>query len=303
MQWSDLDARARGLATRLLGRARLESLARAADLPAAAAELARLGLVPLAAGGASPSLLEEGLRRTAAARLLVLARWSGDRESALALLYEEEDRRSLRALLRGAAAGTPPEMRLAGLIPTPALPEKALRELARQPTPAAVAVLLVAWGNPYGPPLLAEAERPHPELFALESALGQVFTERLLRAARRGGWELKTWVRETIELESSLAVLLLAEDRAEAARHLGHTFRGTPFAAAFEGDSSELETEILGIRLRALAAAARRRPLGPAPFLLYLLRLRAELLDLRKVLWGIALGVPRERLARELVTP
>jgi hypothetical protein len=35
----------------------------------------------------------------------------------------------------------------------------------------------------------------------------------------------------------------------------------------------------------------------------WLLRLRAELLDLRKVLWGIAFGVPRERLARELVTP
>lgn len=303
MQWSDLDARARGLATRLLGRARLESLARAADLDTAAAELARLGLIPLPAGGASPANLEEGLRRTAAARLLVLARWCGDRESALAVLYEEEDRRSLRSLLRAAAAGAPPELRLAGLIPTPGLPEKALRELARQATPAAMAVLLVAWGNPYGPPLLEEAERPHPELFALESALEQVFTERLSRAARRGGRELKAWARETIALESALADLLLAEDRAEAVRRLSHDFRRTPFAEVFEGEPAELETEILKIRLRALAAAARRRPLGPAPYLLYLLRLRAELLDLRKVLWGIALGVPRERLARELVTP
>ena len=167
----------------------------------------------------------------------------------------------------------------------------------------------------------------------MESALGQTFAARLVRAARRGGNELAASASETIDLENASAALLLAgagrdmsaedaflaggnrlsradflaaaaaPDRATAAGRLGQVFRGMPLAAAFEGEPAALEAEILGIRLRGLAAAARRRPLGPAPFLLYLLRLRAELLDLRKVLWGIALGVPRERLARELVTP
>jgi vacuolar-type H+-ATPase subunit C/Vma6 len=333
VEWSDLDARARGLATRLLGRKRLEALARAADLDAAAAELARRGLIPLPIGGASPATLEEELRRTAAARLRTLSRWCGERSGALAALHEEESRRSLRALLRGAAAGAPPERRLAGLIPTPELPERALRELARQPTPAAVALLLAAWGSAYGPPLLAEAGRAQPDLLAVETALARAFAARLLRAARQGGKELAARVRETIDLENAAAALLLAgaggdaraeasflpggdrlsregflaaaaaPDRSEAALRLARAFRGTPFAAVLTEGPAALEAEILRIRLRTLAAAARRQPLGPSPFLLYLLRLRAELADLRKILWGIALGVPRERLARELVTP
>jgi hypothetical protein len=32
------------------------------------------------------------------------------------------------------------------------------------------------------------------------------------------------------------------------------------------------------------------------------LRLRAELLDLRRIIWGIALAAPRDDIARELVS-
>jgi vacuolar-type H+-ATPase subunit C/Vma6 len=43
-------------------------------------------------------------------------------------------------------------------------------------------------------------------------------------------------------------------------------------------------------------------PLGPAPLLAYALRLRAEMIDLRRIIWGVALAVPRAALTRDLVT-
>ena len=97
------------------------------------------------------------VRRKAAARMRLLARWAGGRDAVLAVVFEEEDRRSLRALLRGAVQGARAEERLEDLIPTPLLPERALAELARQARPAAIAALLTAWQNPYGPALLQQA--------------------------------------------------------------------------------------------------------------------------------------------------
>lgn len=335
VRWEDLDARARGLGTHLLGRQKLEELAQAADLAELAVDLERAGYTPGPAARGSPAALEAAVRRGAAARLRVLIRWAGERVRLLAALFEDEDRRSLRALLRGAVAGAPPESRLAGLLPTPELPERALRELARQPTPAAVADLLTAWGNPYGPPLREEASRPHPDLFHLESLLGREYAGRAVAASREGGRELSLFVREGIDLENAASALLLAGagadvdpascflpggrllsvepflaaatagDRREAARRLAHAFRRTPYAEVFRRrhpETGSLEAGLLAARLRKQAEAARRRPLGPAPLLAYLLRLRAEVMDLRRLLWGVALGAPRERLIEELVT-
>jgi vacuolar-type H+-ATPase subunit C/Vma6 len=332
--WDDLNARARGLSVHLLTRGQIATLAESADLADLAAALERLGFAcpppPTAAA------LDLGLRRKAAAFLRILSRWCGRRKPALAAVFEDEDRRSLRALLRGAVAGAPAEQRLAGLVPTPELPERALRELARQPSAAAVADLLAVWGNPYGAAIREEASRPYPDLFRLETALNRCFAERAAAAARRGGRELAAYVRLAIDLENAVSALFLADagpdvppeagfleggerlsrqefaaaagtaSRAAAGRRLARSFAGTPFAAVFarprEG-VERLEAEILAARLRQQAAAARRRPLGPAPLLSFLLRLRAELIDLRRVVWGTVLGLPRRRLVEGLVTP
>ena len=145
-RWEDLATRARGLATHLLGRADLDGLARAESLDALADVLRARGFLP-AGGPATPGALELAVRRMAGARLAVLAAWGHARNTLLAVVFEDEDRRSLRALLRGAVRAAPPEERLAGLIPTPGLPERALAELAGQPTPGAIAALLTAWGS------------------------------------------------------------------------------------------------------------------------------------------------------------
>ena len=185
-RWEDLNARARGLGTHLLSGPQLNALAMAADIAALGEALRRLGY-PLEEGAASPGALELALRRMAAGRLHILARWCGPRVGVLAVWFEDEDRRSLRAMLRGAVQHAPADTRLAGLVPTPALPERALRELANQPTPAAVAALLTAWRNPYGSALLAAASVAQPDLFTLEILVNRTFAQRATRAARGGG--------------------------------------------------------------------------------------------------------------------
>jgi vacuolar-type H+-ATPase subunit C/Vma6 len=328
-----VNARARGLGTHLHGRAELEALTRAPDLPALAAELARRGYL-VSEAGAEPASLDLAVRRWAAEELRTLARWTSRRPELGVVLFEDEDRRSLRALTRGASQGTGTELRLAGLIPTPSLPERALGELARQPSTAALAALLVAWRHPYGPALRADPAAAGPDLLRLEMELSRTFAARALAAAVKGGRRLLAYVREVIDLENAYAALVLGGHRADvvpkdlflaggarlsitgfelavdapspalAGQRIAQAFTGLRVARPFEQygeDPGRLEREVLRARIAALHAEERFDPLGPAPVLAYALRLRAQVVDLRRVIWGIALGAPHGGLAAGLV--
>ncbi len=333
--WGDLDARARGLATHLLPRLQLESLTAAPDL-SALAEALRRAAVPIEEDVASAAGLELAVRRAAGAELRVLERWVGARAAVLAVVFEDEDRRSLRALVRGAAQHAAPEARVSGVIPTPALPERALEELSRQPSVAALAALLAAWNSPYAPALRSAAAAAQPDLLRVELAVNQAFAARALAAARRGrSPELVAYVREMIDLENAAAALVLAGqgkdivpkqmflsggarldigaferavasgDPVAAAQLIGAALAPAAVARAFRGDVAELagmEATVLRLRIVALHAARRRAPLGPAPVLEYALRLRAQVLDLRRIIWGVALAAPRPDLLAALVT-
>jgi hypothetical protein len=91
-----------------------------------------------------------------------------------------------------------------------------------------------------------------------------------------------------------------AREPAEAGQRLAASF-GPPFAAAFERSAREpgaLEELLLRQRSAALHERTRRDPAGPATILKYLLDLRAEVLVLRRIIWGVALNAPRGDLAR-----
>ena len=333
IRWEDLNARARGLATHLLARRDLDALARAPDVATLGAELRGHGF-PVAEGERLPEALELAVRRMAAARLRVLARWAGPRARALTVLFEDEDRRSLRAVRRGAVQRAPADAIMAGLIPTPALPERALRRLADQRSTAAIAALLTAWRNPYGSAILPLATSAQPDLFALELALNRAFAARAAVAARGGGL-LAAYVRETIDLENAYTALVLTADGKDvvsgdaflpggdrvslgvfieaaaagsavvATRALSTAFGVTPLARVFErfaADPGELEDAVLRIRVGELMHAMRLAPLGPAPLLAYALRGRAEVLDLRRIIWGVTLAAPPAALTLSLVT-
>jgi hypothetical protein len=289
-------ARARGLQTRLLTRAELVALADAPDLPEA---LTARGLVPATAR--EPAAVERALRRNRSEHLTILARWCPP--AALPLVFLDEDRRSLVALLRRVHAG---RRDLDGLTPTPSLPERALATLAEQ-EPDGIAALLVGWRHPFGAPL-----RRAESLAAREQAVHRTF----FRRAGRGDRGLRRVVRLMVDAENALA-LSVGRAQPAAARDPeawipgGRHIDKAAYADILEGvrplevpGLPEItERGVLVALLTRLRREARIEPLSSAPVLYFAARLRAEALDLRTLVWGRALSEPPAALAARLVTP
>ena len=328
--WEDLVARVRGASSRLLGRDRLVELARARDVVHLVTMLEEWCRVSLGvAPGASAADVELAARRLAAAHLATLARWGLRRSRFLTPFFLDEDRRSVRSLLRGAAAGSPEAARLAGLVPTSLLPERALRELARQRTPADVAALLSAWGHPFGSPLLNDARSATPDLLRVDVALNEAWSSASAAAVRRAprGFgtrrALAAFVSETADVENALTALQLAGQKTsipldslfmpngkeltrEQFRHaagspsaataqaiLGRVFDDPLLARAFDGATRDTEDRLLAARLRIAGQKAFQFPLGAAPVVHFMLRVRAEIHDLCLIIWRLATGAPR----------
>ncbi len=328
--WVDVVARARGLSGHLAGPADLQAMSRASNLRQLDTILAARHGRPLPDTEPSPADIEAAERRQLGAQLRLLARWAADRAPLLAPLYDDEDCRSLRAILRGAVGRVPAPERLAGLIPTPALSLRALVSLASCESPASIAALLSTWGNPYGPALLAETTRQQPDLFAMEHVLVETWAARARRAARKGGKALRLFVSRRVDVANCWAALLVAEhgfdgavpdlfieggrllskadfaiaatapSRGVAAQALDRLVRHTPLEAVTTTDT-RAEERILRAMTREQHDLARAEPLGAAPVVEYWLRLRGELLAVRRIAWSIAAGVPASARLPELV--
>ena len=335
--WTEVAVRARGLGTHLVPRERLAALATVRPMSTlvsaigeASPELARF-LPPDASDAAA---VERALRRAAAARLRVLRRWAtGRRARALAVLFDDEDRRSLRAIVRGALGDVPAESRLVGLVPTPSLPERALATLARQPTLGQVASLLRAWGSSYGNALESQASRPHPDPYLVQVALDQEFARRARRASR-GQRVLRRYVRLRIDGENSVTAVTIAGaslgqdandsfvaggrwlDRSlfvraatcgipeQSIELLAEELAATPMARLLPTPTRWWSIEDATLRglVRHYRALVRREPITLADVILYALRLRAEIRDVARLVWGAALEAPTSRAGGELVS-
>jgi vacuolar-type H+-ATPase subunit C/Vma6 len=328
MSWGDVNARVRGLGSRLLRPEEISRLSDADSLQSLARALATLGLLPDETSGDSASALDLALRRAAAAPVRILRRWLGDREAVLAVGLDLEDRRSLRVLIRGAAEGVPAETRLAGLIPTPALPERLLEDLAGRVRIKDQAALLIAAGHPYGSAIHAAATGAIPDLFSIELAIARTFADRALRGARPAGRFLRDYVRGVIDQDNCRFALLLAGtdlagsvpaslpggrlshadfaraaaagDPRRAARVLGQALGGR-LAGVLERHAAHpaaLDEALEADDLQYLGHEMRLDPLGPAPVLWYLQRLRQQSVALSRLVWSVDLGVPRGSASR-----
>lgn len=318
-----LVARARGLATHLLSRSTLIGVLEAPDLDALARRLEERG-VPPAPRPVTAAELELAARRWAARELARLALWLPEGAALAEVIFGDEDRRSVRAMLRGVASGAPADKRLAGLIPTPRLPERLLAELARQSSAAHIASLLVTWGHPLGTPLLEATAGTEPDLAAVEKALLRGTVEALQARARRWGSGLRAWTREAIDLANArTAIGIAARDEepqlervllagggipadafgpavasgspAEAARRVAQLLPPGPLAAAFRDHASSLsllDDALLAARIAAHRRVVRLDPLGPESVMLYALRLRAQVMLVRQAVWRLTLGIP-----------
>lgn len=331
----DINTRARGLRTRLLRADALERLARAGSLLSLQRELSALGLVH-ADAPATPASLEQAVRRRAGGFFAILGRWCTEERSAtLSVVLEDEDRRSIQAILRGAAHGAATETRIAGLVPTPQLTERALRVLASQPTLADVVHMLVFWNHPFGRPLIDSVSAPHPSLFEVEVELDRAFAKRALGRARRGGQHLLDYARQLVDIMNIWSALLYfaerdpsladktfiegggwltrdrfeelfaAESLEELRGRLARELRETPLANLFDRPLESLagiETALLRAQVAWQRQAVRVDPSSAAPLIGFALELRAESLDLRRIIWGAALQAPTALTQAELVT-
>ncbi len=330
----DINTRARGLRTHLLPSSDLERLARAAGLPGLQRELSALGLVRSDAP-ATPASLERAIRRHAADQIRVLDRWCSDqRRLALSVIFEDEDRRSIQAILRGTEQGAASDARMSGLVPTVSLSERALYTLASQPTPADVVRMLLLWNHPFGPPLVEAASRARPSLFEIEVALQRAFARRASSRARDGGAQLVEYVGQVIDVMNAWSVLLhfverdpsIAEltfvegghwltrtvferlmslaTRQDVERELAWELRNSALAPAFrEGveDLADLEGAALRAQIEWQNRARRIDPSGAAPVIGFAIELRAQVLNLRRIIWGVALRAPSALIQAEMV--
>jgi vacuolar-type H+-ATPase subunit C/Vma6 len=322
--WVDVVARTRGLATRLLTPAQVAELALAQDLRDLALRLASARSQPVPERAPDPVSMELEERRRAGAQIRLLARWCGPRVDRLAPLLEDEDCRSIRAAVRGSSGGMPVAERLAGLVPTPSLPERALAQLVAASDLPTIAALLAVWGSPYAAPVLAQSARQHPDLFALEHELVRAWVERARRPAGRAGRAMTRFVSRSVDRANCWSALLVVEhgmdgdpaalfldggelvpqdafvraatapDRRTATAILDPLVRQSPLAAATSTlpGAGERVRRALALEQRDLA---RREPLGLAPIIGYWLRLRGEVDAVQRLVWGIAVGASSDR--------
>lgn len=330
----DINTRARGLRTHLLPASDLERLARATSLLALQRELSALGYVRSDAPATAMSL-EKAVRRHAAGQMRILDRWCMDeRRAALAVILEDEDRRSIQTILRGAQQGTATEVRMAGLIPTTSLPERALLTLAGQPTPTDVIRMLALWNHPLGVSLVAAASGPHPSLFEIEVELQRAFARRASARAHQGGSQLVEYVEQVVDVMNTWSALLhfverdpaivdmtfveggrwitrdvfhklmTLETRPQVEKRLAWELRKSALGNAFQSeieDLAQLEGTMLRAQIDWQNRAVRVDPSGAAPIIGFAIELRAEVVNLRRIIWGVALEAPAALIQAEMV--
>ena len=312
--------RARGRTSTLVAGTTLAELARARDPHALGELLTRAGIGAFPPEGPSADALDRIARDRVASDFAVLDRWT----DALGPLELDEDRRSLRVLVRGLAGGLLTHRRLAGCVPTSSLPAALLATLAGAPDVAGLAALLVRHAHPLAPALAPRGDVATPtgsarapiDLLELELQLSRRFAE----VARSSDRALRIHVGQVIDADNAGAALELASrgggldpervfvpggtaltreaflaaarGPAGAARdRLAVAFAGTPLAAAmFESSPAALEDAALAWHRQTQARLRRTEPLGLAAAIDLVLRRRDEARQLRRLGWRLALG-------------
>lgn len=323
MTWVDLVARARGRSTHLAAEDALAAIDRASDRAALLGALAQAGWViaPTTDALAAARALDEAATARATAELALLTRWAAARTAALAVIVADEDRRTLRGVVRGLAAAAAPAARLRGAVATPDLPSAAQRELAAAATGPALLAALTRLAHPANVALAPTLTHQPLELLAVEQALAAWFAARARAGARAAGDRaLAEHVAQAIDAENAAAALALVTrgrglaadaaflcgggriDRATfvaaaaaapaaCASTLAEALVGTPLAAAVgAGTPDAIERATLAWQLATQARWRRVEPLGLGPVLWPWLRMRREHAQVRLAAWRLALG-------------
>ena len=306
---SELVARARGLGARLVSEGALVEIEHCSDRGSLAIALGHAGL----AEDPSVDAIEATTRARTEQDLATLYRWARSHRAPMMLLELDEDRRTLRMLVRGLSAGVGSARRRSGCVATSLLPPRQLTALSEAISIAEISDLLE--GHPLHD---AFADHARLDVLAVEAALTRTFARRARALA--DDIAMTTYLAQLIDGENAESALLLAArgryldvremfvaggthlaieqfERAatasleEARTILAAAFAGTPLARAVVTSSpSAVEEAIITWQLATQKKLRRTEPHGLASVLYLVLRRREEVIRLRRVAWRFALG-------------
>lgn len=242
---------------------------------------------------------------------------------------------NLRIILRGKHSGVPQDDVASNLIPAGSLGEAALRELAAQPDLHHVVGAFSGLDHPFAPALAKGLKNyaATKDLFAMELQLERAYAEYGLRVASGSGGSEQavrallqaeidaTNVKTALKLQReerlsrdekarffvpggaivSGDLFLLVADRERAEQGLqGLRVRGFP-VKSFPEDLTEFERQLDLTMIRAQTALYLGDPLSIDIVVGYLALKYNEVKNLRLIARSKALGIPRDRVRKEMV--
>ena len=102
----------------------------------------------------------------------------------------------------------------------------------------------------------------------------------------------------------SFRTLMSLDTQPQVRARLAWELRGSGLGHAFRSETeelAELETALLRAGIAEQRKAMRTNPNGPAPILDFALELRAEVLNLTGIIWGVALQAPSALIQASMV--
>jgi len=332
-----INARVKGMRSRLLPPGRLEELLGLPDLDAFLQALVHTPYGPELQEALTRyqglRAVDEALARAfqkAARRVLSFA--DGKPRTLIQVLLMQWDVHNLRAVLRAKHAGYPPEAVEPTLVPAAELSDVRLRELLQQPDVPAVLATLATWAHPLAEALTAALAEYYAskDLLVLELALDRAYYTWALQAARGRGYDasrVAELVRTQLDFTNVKTAFKLQQlpDLAPEQREQFFLEGGAVVSREVFRNLADPRTAEVGIReirargiqpegrtpaeverwleheaIRRMADLYLGDPLGVDVVVGYLTLLANEVRNLRLIARSKAVGIPRDLVRREM---
>jgi V/A-type H+/Na+-transporting ATPase subunit C len=227
MDYCYVNARIRGMKSRLLSHKALDDLILKPDMDSLVAELENTPYKKcLEAAGSKYSgiyRIEYALRDdfTRTFRKIMELVTGSDAERYLGIFLQKWDIQNVKTVLRGKSIHAAPEEIFECLLPISGLDEATLTEMVRQPDIKAVIDLMATWKVEYARPLTRAFSRYAGEhdLVVLESALDRYYYENALAALQKDSYDVnivRGMLAVEIDVTNIKTALRLTRDRVDA---------------------------------------------------------------------------------------
>ena len=237
LDYEFVNARIRGMKSRLLDRKKLEALVAKLDIDSVIDELSstpyRPDIEDASVQYAGLACVEEALRRNLGKTLRLLFKFlkGEDAERFVNVFLNKWDVQNIKTILRGKNIHEVADEILASLAPAGALDDATLIELVKQPDVKAVIDLLATWGIEYYKPLTQHFTEfsETRDLAVLEYALDKFYYNSALDAVAGDSYDeaiVRQIIRSEIDVTNIKNILRIIRDKVEPENATYYFIRG-----------------------------------------------------------------------------